>query len=220
MEGTSTTLHHNRNGLTWALLLNSWSKDMDLDGLIKYALSSIQGLPMWQGPDVKCNFGDYCVMSDDELECVRILLPHDQFLAHVMDMKSRGYTISWINALSLTDDVNFNIVWRKQTEEAPDWAVIIDVELTGFNDCLRKMKENWRVTALESYYIGNEIYHLFVFQRSFSAHQKVYVVDGIEHHKKFTEVYEKSNYQLQTQSVLQISGTVFISAVFDKVCGR
>lgn len=46
MEGTSSTLYHFKNGLTWAMLMNAWAKDTDYDGLIKYALSTVRILPL------------------------------------------------------------------------------------------------------------------------------------------------------------------------------
>ena len=41
MEGTSGVLTRHCSGYAWALLFNSWAKDLDLDGLVKYALSRI-----------------------------------------------------------------------------------------------------------------------------------------------------------------------------------
>ncbi|XP_045196482.2 uncharacterized protein LOC123551538 isoform X2 [Mercenaria mercenaria] len=220
MEGTSTTVHHNQNGLTWAFLLNSWAKDMDLDGLIKYALSSVQGLPLWNGIDFKCSYEEYFVMSEDELECVTILLPHKRLISDVMDMKDRGFRISWINALSVADDALFNVVWRKQSVDDKQWSIIIDVEIPDFNNCLKSMKENWEVIFLESYHLDGVVNHLFVFQEGDQSKQKVYVVDSMEEHKKFKNIYEHNNYQLQTQSVLVLKDLVIISAVYNQVTGK
>jgi hypothetical protein len=40
MEGTCGTVQHYSSRLTWVFLLNAWAADMDLDGVVKFALSS------------------------------------------------------------------------------------------------------------------------------------------------------------------------------------
>ena len=217
MEGTSTTVHHDKNGLTWAFLLNSWAKDMDLDGLIKYALSSVQGLPLWNKIDFKCSYEEYFIKSDDELECVMILLPRKRLIKEVIDMKERGYRISWINALSLDNDAVFNVIWRKDVINDNEWSIIIDVDLDDFNNCLKNMKENWEVVFLESYYSNDVIYHLFVFQECSQSDQKVYVIDSLTEHQKFKCIYENIDYQLITQSILVVEDKAIVSAVYNKV---
>jgi hypothetical protein len=217
MEGTSTTVHHNQNGLTWAFLLNSWAKDMDLDGLIKYALSSVQGLPLWNGIDFKCSYEDYFVKSQDELECVTILLPHKRLLQDVLEMKERGYRISWINAFTVDKKPMFNVIWRKNTRTDREWSIFIDVEMVDFNNCLKTMKENWEVIFLESYFCEDVLYHLFVFQEGNQSQQKVYVVDNLTKHQQFMRIYENSGFQLQTQSVLMEKDLTIVSAVYNQV---
>lgn len=217
MEGTSATVYHDKSGLTWSLLLNSWAQDMDLDGLIKYALSTVQGLPLWSGIDFRYRLEEHYVISADKVECVSILLPRKRFIENVIDMKARGYVISWINALSLTDDVQFNTIWRKQ-RNLSEWSVIIDVELQDFDNCLRKIKNDWLVVALESYCLNDTVYHLFVFEERRNSQQKIYVVDSFEKHIKFKTVYEMNKYQLQSQAVLEVDKDLYISAVYNQVC--
>lgn len=217
MEGTSTTVHHDCNGITWAFLLNSWAKDMDLDGLIKYALSSIYGLPMWRENELKVEEGDYFLMSEDHCECVTILLPHKRLLSHIMDLKSQGYKISQINALSGNNDIRFNIIWHKQEGAIVDWSVIVDVLNENFEQCLRQMKEHWKVIALESYSKGDECYHIFVFERCQSSDQKIYVVTSEEDHVRFKEFYESKHYLLQTQNTLHMGEICIITAMYDSV---
>lgn len=217
MEGTSATVYHDKSGLTWSLLLNSWAKDMDLDGLIKYALSTVQGLPLWSGIDFRYRLEEHFVISADKVECVTILLPRKRFIENVIDMKARGYIISWINALPLTDDVQFNIIWRKQRNPA-EWSVIIDVELQDFDNCLTKIKNGWQVVALESYCLNGKVCHMFVFKERCNFQQKIYVVNSFEKHTKFKTVYEINKYQLQSQAVLEVDKDLYISAVYNQVC--
>ncbi|KAL3882794.1 hypothetical protein ACJMK2_029101 [Sinanodonta woodiana] len=74
MEGTSTTLYRFRNGFTWAFLLNSWSKDMDLNGLIKYALSTLYSQPDGYCVPIKSSDEEYVITLLNNAQCVQIFL--------------------------------------------------------------------------------------------------------------------------------------------------
>jgi len=56
MEGTSTTYLHHKSGFSWVLLLNSWSRDMDMDGLVKYALSQVSVWDLWEPETTMTNY--------------------------------------------------------------------------------------------------------------------------------------------------------------------
>lgn len=216
MEGTSTTVYHHKNNLSWALLLNSWSKDMDLDGLVKYALSTIKDLPFWQGPDVKCNMGEYFVMSADKKQCVQILLPYIRCLPHILEMQALGYKIEHLNTLTLPDDVKFNIIWKKS---ALTWTALMDVEENDFENTLFKMKEDWRVYALEVYQVQNKTLFMFVFQEKPKGYfeQKVYVVNDWTSHDVYLKSFQRIGYRLCTQSVLAQDDSHLVACIMEKV---
>lgn len=56
---------------------------------------------------------EFLIVSADCFQCVRILLPHSQVMSHTILMKSLGYVLSHINALSRSKDVLFNLVWKR-----------------------------------------------------------------------------------------------------------
>lgn len=219
MEGTSTTVHH-ENNFTWALLLNSWSKDMDLDGLVKYALSTIKGLAFWHGPDVRSEFGDYFVMSEDKRQCVQILLPHHRLITHVMEMKALGFMIQHVNALTLPDCVKFNIVWRKTVLGPNKWGILIDIGLESFEDCMANLKEKWRVYVLEAYQLNNKVYHIFVYEKKpskTSFQQKIFAVSDKKLLGSCLEHYRKDNLILISQSVFSYNREFMVSCILEKV---
>ncbi|WAR09018.1 hypothetical protein MAR_018976 [Mya arenaria] len=147
MEGTSATARCDQSGLSWALLLNAWAKDMDLDGLVKFALSTVPSMPFWLGSDIQNHSGVYFVSSEDGREFVTVLIPRLDLLSHVLEMKEKGYVIKHINALSLTDDVKFIIIWLKK--QPSSWHFLMDVKVSDFNEQLTQLRQNWSVKALE-----------------------------------------------------------------------
>lgn len=214
MEGTSSTLHHENNGLTWALLMNAWAKDTDYDGLIRYALSTVWTLPMWQGINID---NELIVFSEDCVQCVRILLPHSQVVTHAAMMKSEGYFLSHVNALSLSDNVLFSLVWNKLSLQ-PEWTICMDVGVDKFENFVNLMHETGLyVSLLESYVMNGELLHIFVLEKGHSIEQKVYCVEDKTYHRKIFCTYFEMGYFLKSQCILEYDDKVLISAVYEKV---
>ena len=218
MEGTSSTLHHDGNGLTWALLMNAWAKDTDYDGLIKYALSTVWTLPMWQGINID---NEFLVFSADYCQCVRILLPHSEVLDHMALMKSKGYTLSHINALSLSDNVLFNLIWDKQKLLKFEWVVYLDINVDKFENFITTLcMEKLYVVLLESYMMKGEVLHIFIVETRNDIDQKIYFGEEKPHHsthRKMFLTYFEMGYYLKSQCILECEDKVWISAVYDKV---
>ena len=219
MEGTSSTLHHLQNGLTWALLMNAWAKDTDYDGLIKYALSSISYLPLWHNTSANNDENDeFLVVSADCLQCVRILLSHSQVMAHVAIMKSSGYILAHINALSQSDDVLFNFVWSRNEICKKEWFVHMDITVSKFDNFINLMHENGLYACLlESYIWKGELCHIFMLEKCVDVEQKIYCVEDKTYHRKIFCTYFEMGYCLKTQCVLEYDSKVLISAVYDQV---
>ena len=217
MEGTSSTLYHLNNGLTWALLMNAWAKDTDYDGLIKYALSTVPGLPMWHGVSMKDN-DEFLVVSADCVQCVRILLPHSELMSHTTMMKSLGYKLSHINTLSYSNNVLFNVVWNKSRKIWTDWFIHMDISVENFDSFVHLVHENGLYTSfLESYVLKGEMYHIFVLETGADIDQKVYCVENKAFHRKIFSTYFEMGYTLKSQCILEYDDKVLVSAVYDKV---
>ena len=220
MEGTSSTLFHMNNGLTWALLMNAWAKDTDYDGLIKYALSTVTNLPMWQDLTLTTyDNEEFLVVSKDCCQCVRILLPHSQLIPHVARMKPLGYRISHISALSCSGDVFFNVVWTKPLEPQPDWLIYTNVGVENFDEFISSMHESGLYAALlESYILEGEMFHVFILERCKKTEQKVYCVEDKDLHRKIFCTYFLTGFTLKCQCIMEYKDKTLISAIYDKVC--
>ena len=220
MDGTSATLHHDGNGLTWALLMNAWAKDTDYDGLIKYALSTVWTLPMWQDINIE---DEFLVFSADFIQCIRILLPHSKVLEHIEFMKAKGYSLTHINALSLSDNVLFNLIWDKPKIPKFEWVVYLDICMNNFENfvktlCMKKL----HVILLESYIINEDVLHIFIAEKWTSSEpdQKIYCTEEKTKqscHRKLFCTYFEMGYYLKSQCILEFEDKVYISAVYDKV---
>ncbi|XP_052811341.1 uncharacterized protein LOC128238990 [Mya arenaria] len=215
MEGTSATARCDQSGLSWALLLNAWAKDMDLDGLVKFALSTVPSMPFWLGSDIQNHSGVYFVSSEDGREFVTVLIPRLDLLSHVLEMKEKGYVIKHINALSLTDDVKFIIIWLKK--QPSSWHFLMDVKVSDFNEQLTQLRQNWSVKALEVYIVSNLVFFLFVLHPlSRSVEQKVYAVSNVDEHRTCAKLFLEHGFIQKSQSTVKQKKIYIIACVFER----
>ena len=195
--------------------MNAWAKDTDYDGLIKYALSTVWTLPMWQGINIG---NEFLVFSADYIQCVSILLPHSEVIEHVTLMKANGYVLSHINALSLSDNVLFNLVWDKHKTSKCEWFVYMDIGVDRFENLVNLMHEKeLYALLLESYVINGEVFHIFIVEKRNNIDQKIYCVEDKTHHRKIFCTYFEMGYFLKSQCILEYENKVLISAIYDKV---
>ena len=221
MDGTSTSVRHDQSGLTWALLLNSWSKDTDLDGMIKYAMSTVQCFPFWQRMKVKFDLtydpGDCLIISEDKLQCLTILLPYEHVMSHVTEMQVLGYKIEHVCIIS-SIDVKFNMVWKKSGSK---WLIHMDVLEENFEDCVSGFEDKWRVYAIEAYESRSQIFLIILCEaklnRGKNLDQKCYVLKNLTEHGRCVERFQKTGYSMVTQSILSTKDGALVSCIYEKV---
>ena len=215
MDGTSSTVHHDKHGFTWALLFNAWAKDMDLDGLVKYALSTVQGYSLYQGMCHKYGEGDYCLLSQDRKQCVSVYVPHYKLEMLAVEMRKRGYNIGYLSACEIRYELLFNIIWNKVAGNKTDmWTLVLDLKQSDLDSFIDELNENKKSIILcVSYVVGNEIHHMFVVSERRGSSQQVYCIDITEHEAK-VQGYNKLGLTLRCQSVVKNHGGVYVTAVY------
>ena len=208
MDGTSTTVHHHKSGLSWALLFNSWSKDMDMDGLIKYALSMISDLPLWTGSNI---FNKNIVKSEKQI--VYVLVPI-QDIYNIMKTLE-GYFISHINMIDYGGSLCVNVVWTKTLNKH---LIFIDKNIKDIQHFVKTCNFcNTYVYLFESYYFRNDIYYIVGLRdNSVNVIQEIYVNLDVQEHLKQLETMKKLRYTLKHQSVVVSVDSLSVSSVYDK----
>ena len=107
MEGTSGVLTRHCGGYAWALLFNSWAKDLDLDGLVKYALSRIASVT---NQHISCVIPD-AIRTEDNRQVIKLMIPVSDFWSLYEDLKRGGFDLTWLNAYKMADAVHFNTIF-------------------------------------------------------------------------------------------------------------
>lgn len=215
MEGTSCTVMHDKSGLTWALYFNAWSKDMDLNGLIKYALSTVPFLPLRQQPGNLC-YKYLSVMSEDQKQEITILLPHDYLKEYVNLMTGTRYNVQWINCCMWQGQPHFNIIWyRDNTKKS--FYVTIDVNDNDFEETVQKQYENgYGIKLLENYSLEDQLHFVIVFIKQPTIVQKIYSSQTTEEHIFRMSKMKECGFHLIIQSLTSLNGSLVVSSVYEK----
>ncbi|XP_052086879.1 uncharacterized protein LOC127724072 isoform X2 [Mytilus californianus] len=208
MEGTSTTVHCHKSGLSWALFFNTWAKDMDLDGLMKYGLSKILHLPLWTK---SLSNNEYVVHSEEQI--VYLLLPLYNLQSYVKSFT--GYYLSQVDITEYKDSLCVNAIWKKSTSRH---LVFINKNIGNIHDLVQDCNLcNAYVYMLESYCYENDIYYIIGLRESYKeVQQEICVNLNAAKHLIRMKKMKNSGFTMRAQSVAGKLDNLFVSSVFDK----
>lgn len=236
MEGTSGVLTRHRGRYAWALLFNSWAKDSDLNGLVKYGLTR-SGLtarhhvdagvdvPNSRVPlssrndseEVTSEFDDALeiISTADNRQVIKIMVPFCHLWPLYDDLKRQGFELTWLNAMSVTDALYFNTIFFKRNENQ---ATTLHLGLTA-NSCREYLERhpNLRPIHLETYVYNNEfLYALILAPTTGIAWVINYDLTVAQHRKDITAMF-KSGYNLTVQCLTEFRGRLHVSTIYEKV---
>ncbi|XP_064613815.1 uncharacterized protein LOC135477588 [Liolophura sinensis] len=218
MEGTSCTVMRHQCGLSWAVLFNAWAKDMDIDGMIKYGLSYIDEWPLWQPRLMETTGSPTQIVSADSEEVVGVLIPLTDVKQHNNKMRSWGYSPKNINALSDTNDVFFNIVWRKSLHSSYLLSHVPCQDLK--TEVTQGKEQGYSVDLMEAYDYRGETFLALNFEKMIADVNKLQIIycdKAASEHEALRASYQKDGFLLVGQSVISQDGVPKVSAVFNKV---
>lgn len=218
MEGTSGTVMRHQTGLSWAVLFNAWAKDMDIDGMIKYGLSSIEEWPLWQPWPVETTSRPIQIVSADSEEVVSVLIPLADVKQHDSQMRSWGYSLKSIHAFSHINDVFFNIVWRKSVHPSYLLSHVPCQDLK--TEVAQGKEQGYSVDFMEAYDYHGEIFLVLNFEKmaaNVNKLQIIYCDKTASEHEALRVSYQKEGFLLVLQSVISQDGVPKVAAIFNKV---
>ncbi|XP_071107810.1 uncharacterized protein [Haliotis cracherodii] len=211
MEGSCGTMMHHKSGFSWVMLMNAWSRDMDLDGLVKYALSTAKGYPLYYEADKDKNIHE--IISQDVQEKVLLLVPLPDVKALIADAESAGFMLTWINACNIDTNVYFNLIFRQSITRR---SVYFDVEHDGFSVILEKEEHrNRQPVLIESYTTNDKILHSILFHES-TGHNQGRIISPIVPAKVYLKmISEKQAHGMRVtcQSASVLNGDIYVSSI-------
>lgn len=241
MEGTSGVLTRHCGGYAWALLFNSWAKDLDLDGLVKYALSRtahvttqhiscgvisnsfpVRSLShVW--PLTSRNEGSAnvigvipgVIVTADSRQLIKVMVPLDLFWSLHGHLKRQRYDLAWLNACRIADAVYFNTIFFQSSENS---AITVHIGLTSEScrECLENLGD-LRPFHVETYVDNNELLYAVLLTPINGVSWEINYDLTVAQHRKKMPVMFKSGYNLTVQCLTEFKGRLHVTALYERV---
>lgn len=225
MEGTSGVLTRHCKGYAWALLFNSWAKDLDLDGLVKYALSrSVHVVQQRVAGDdiysltsksaVSMNVPEI-ILTADKRQLIKVMVSLDHFRPLYEDLKRQGFDLTWLSAYKVADGVYFNTIFSQGGENS---ASTVYIGLTA-NSCRELLSSliNLRPFHVETYVNSNELLYAVLLTGNSGVQWDVNYDLTVAQHRKNMPVMFKSGYNLTVQCLTEFKGRLHVTALYESV---
>ena len=240
MEGTSGVLTRHCGGYAWALLFNSWASDLDLDGLVKYALSrtvhvtrqhissdvTARPFPSWLLPltDSGHSTGSSLretgvfpekIVTADNRQIIDLMVPLNHFWTTYNGFQEKGFDLTWLNAFRLADVVYFNVIFLQNGGISPT-TVYIGLTVDSCRECVENLKD-LRPVHIETYIDSNELHFAVVLtQANGETWELSYDCTVAQHRKNMTTMFNKG-FNLTVQCLTEFMGRLHVTALYEKV---
>lgn len=240
MEGTSGVLTRHCGGYAWALLFNSWASDLDLDGLVKYALSRTAHvtrqhissdvtarpfpsrlLPLTDsGHSTGSSLRETGVFPEkivtvDNRQIIDLMVPLNHFWTTYNGFKEQGFDLTWLNAFRLADVVYFNVIFLQNGGISPT-TVYIGLTVDSCRECVENLKD-LRPVHIETYIDSNELHFAVVLtQANGETWELSYDCTVAQHRKNMTTMFNKG-FNLTVQCLTEFKGRLHVTALYEKV---
>lgn len=212
MEGTSGVLTRHCGGYAWALLFNSWSKDLDLDGLVKFALSRTVSVP---NQHISCVIPD-AIRTEDNRQVIKLMIPVSDFWSLYEDLKRGGFNLTWLNAFNMADAVYFNTVFFQSCCLKPATTVYIGLTADSCRDQVNSLV-GLRPCHIESYVENNMLLYAVLLTPTNGVSWTLNYDLTVAQHRKTMPVMFKSDYNLTVQCLTEFKGRLHVTALYEKV---
>ena len=216
MDGTTSTVHCDVSGLTWCLLLNAWAQDVDLDGVVKFALTTVPGQPFWQEVPLPPRPHQCVLYSRDRSQCVAVLVPHHALHGLLAEMRGQ-YIPTHVSALSNKHEVLFTIIFI-QCSSTNEWSFEMDIPQEVIESSLQTCMKKGTVLVFEVYLLHGKVNFVIIVKHGPVVHQQHgYVVGSLENHKRNWSDLARQHFTLQTLSILDQGGLYCIACLLEQV---
>ena len=223
MEGTCGTVQHHHSGVSWALLLNAWASDMDLDGVVKFALSSAQHLSPFPR-DVAVMQGQMmAVRTACERQCILAHVCHEKLDLRISENKQRGYELVWVGVNSVDlkrgKDLTFNVIFHKAADLCEKRVLL--AESSQLRAALRDFSVGgFYPDCVSSFLKGDDMFVMVILskQEECSSIQEVDISIPANDYVRLLTKRRKCGFRVLSQSVVQCrqSEDLLVTAVMEK----
>ncbi|XP_078373081.1 uncharacterized protein LOC144656716 isoform X2 [Oculina patagonica] len=213
MEGTSGVLTRHCGGYAWALLFNSWAKDLDLDGLVKYALSRTAHVTIHPISD---NIIPDTIRTGDNRQVIKVMVPTSAFWSLYDDLKQQGFDLTWLNAYKVADVVYFNTIFIQSSSLNSASTVYIGLTADSCRDRLDSLV-GLRPFHIETYVKNNEFLYAVLVTPANGVSWTLNFDLTVAQHRKNMPAMFKSDYNLTVQCLTEFKGRLHVTTLYEKV---
>lgn len=212
MEGTSGVLTRHCGGYAWALLFNSWAKDLDLDGLVNYALSRTATVTKHHISPVIPD----AIRTKDNSQVIKLFIPVSDFLSLYEDLKRGGFDLTWLNAYKIADVVYFNTIFFQSCGLNSHTTVYVGLTADSCRDQINSLV-GLRPFHIESYVENNELLYAVLLTPTNGVSWTLNYDLTVAQHRKSMPVMFKSDYNLAVQCLTEFNGRLHVTVLYEKV---
>lgn len=213
MEGTSSVLTRHCGGYAWALLFNSWAKDLDLDGLVKYALSCTSSVSM---QPISSDLFPDSIVTEDKRQLIKIMVPIHDFWSLYEDLTRQGFDLTWLNAYKFSDAVYFNTIFFQSGNLNSATTVYMGLTEDACRDRLNNLV-GLRPFHIETYVDNNELLYAVLVTPTDGVSWTLNYDLTVAQHRKNMPVMFESGYNLTVQCLTEYKGRLHVTALYEKV---
>lgn len=224
MEGTCGTVQRHHSGLSWAFLLNAWAADMDLDGVVKLALSSVDHFSPFPRGVTSVRGEVLCLTTRDGHQRVMVNVPLLRVLQEIGENKLNGFGLMWVGVNPANKkrekDVTFNVVFSKDAK-FKEWKVLLDVDTNQLQTTLTKCsEEGFQPENITTYARDNRILGMVVLSPSDrSCNQRVDICIPAKEYVKLLSRRRECGFRVLSQCVSQWKSDLLVTAIMEGGAG-
>ncbi|KAK7463974.1 hypothetical protein BaRGS_00038014 [Batillaria attramentaria] len=220
MEGTCGTVQCHHSGLAWAFLLNAWAVDMDLDGVVKLALSSVSELAPFSSNLVLTSSNGSHVQTQDGTQLVMICIRLEAVADTVAAKRSVGYKLVWIgvnDADVKSKPLTFNLIFSQAADDC-DRILLFGINVSDVKEALsEKAKDGFEAELVTTFVNEGQLQSLVLLsQTNRGILVEVEVATEATEYVHLLARRRKCAFQVVSQCVTQWEGELLVSAVMER----
>ena len=214
LEGSTAALTHDESGFSWAVLFNYKVERNDINDLLSYAISTV---PQWHSPTLahKNHPAVADAVTANGYDLVKIMIPEHKFSYIFTQIASKGYMMTWIDAVDIYGSIFFNTIWSKGDNTR--WKAYVGIKSSKYRRVFKsKTARGYRLAFVETYVSRRRLRFAAIFVRdSWVSWMTYHGYNPNQHKDKFYE-YMQQGYRLTVQSVTEYKGRLYVAAIYQQ----
>ena len=147
---------------------------------------------------------------------VDVAVPIGHYQNSFNSATARGYRMTAVDAYEMNGVTHFNVVWD-HNDEGLTWASYHGMTGTGYQQKFNELTaQGYRLTYVDSYVENNQARYVAIFVKQAGPAWVAYHGFSFANYQAKFDELTPQGYRLVCRSVININGTDYVTALFDK----